>query len=320
MGEWAARLERCQARCYAGVRHGDYPAWEEALRRLPALEATAVRLDADEIQVGRAADCDERRRRELRQQLQRLIPWRKGPFNLFGVSLDAEWRADLKWRRLCERITPLAGRCVLDVGCGNGYYGWRMLGAGARLVVGVDAALKYVMQQRMVARYLPEEPFAALPLALGPPQGDGPALPRDGAAFDTVFSMGVLYHQRDPVRHLRDLAAFLREGGELVLESLVIEEADGELLRPRERYAGMRNVWAVPSIPTLTNWLAAAGFDAVQTADVSVTTPAEQRATPWTFPVSLADFLAPGNPRLTVEGYPAPRRALLICTKAGGAR
>ena len=324
------------ARYYANVSHGDYPDWLDAIEQLPEITPTSISLDTDEVCIGRVTDCSASQRAVIRRQLKRLLPWRKGPFNLFGLKIDAEWRSDMKWRRLQDKITPLSGRTVLDVGCGNGYYGWRMLGAGAKHVVGTDPTLRYVMQQRAIARYLPDVPFEILPFSLeslvssapdfipaqpvpaGCKQGTGihPAaslLPPDG--FDAVFSMGVIYHRRDPVRHIRDLLMFLRSGGELVLESLIIDEEHGDVLQPRDRYARMRNIWAIPSITALKNWLSDAGLISIEVADVSATTPAEQRVTEWTFEQSLSDFLDPQNPDLTVEGYPAPKRAIVICSR-----
>ena len=303
------------ARFYDHVSHGDLPDWLDAINRLPEISPSLIRLDADSIQIGAAKDCSTSQRAVIRQQLKRLLPWRKGPFNLFGLEIDAEWRSDLKWRRLQDKITPLSGRTVLDVGCGNGYYGWRMLGAGATRVVGTDPTLRYVMQQRAIAKYLPGEPFDILPFPLETLVNEATNRVLSHEEFDTVFSMGVIYHRRDPVNHIRDLLRFLRVGGELVLEALVIDEKYGAILDPRGRYAKMRNIWSIPSIDTLKDWLSAAGLASVEVADISVTTPAEQRATEWTFEQSLADFLDPQNPNLTVEGYPAPKRAIVICNK-----
>ena len=303
------------ARFYDHVSHGDLPDWLDAINRLPEISPSLIRLDADSIQIGTATDCSTLQRVAIRQQLKRLLPWRKGPFNLFGVKIDAEWRSDLKWRRLQDKISPLCGRSVLDVGCGNGYYGWRMLGAGAKRVVGTDPTLRYVMQQRAMAKYLPGEPFDILPFPLETLVNDAttPVLPHE--EFDSVFSMGVIYHRRDPVNHIRDLLRFLRAGGELVLETLVIDAKYGAVLEPRGRYAKMRNIWSIPSLNTLKDWLYAAGLTSVEVADISATTPAEQRATAWTFEQSLADFLDPQNPHLTIEGYPAPQRAIMICSR-----
>ena len=315
------------ARCYDNVSHGDFPGWVDAINGLPEISPSAVNLDTDTIRIGAAPDCSPSQRETMRRQLQRLLPWRKGPFNLFGLEIDAEWRSGMKWRRLQDSIAPLSGRTVLDVGCGNGYYGWRMLGAGAERVVGTDPTLRYVMQQRAVAKYLPDACFDILPFTLETLVADttdssaaeagsnlaASLLPAGG--FDTVFSMGVIYHRRDPENHIHDLLKFLRPGGELVLESLVIDGKYGDVLQPRERYARMRNIWAIPSIATLKNWLSATGLTSIKVADISVTTPAEQRVTGWTFEQSLADFLDPQNPRLTIEGYPAPKRAIVVCGK-----
>ena len=41
----------------------------------------------------------------------------------------------------------------------------------------------------------------------------------------------------------------------------------------------------------------------------------EQRATKWMTNHSLIDFLDPNNKSLTIEGYPAPKRAVFIATK-----
>lgn len=318
MAAWADWLDGQLARFYRRVKHGDCPDWLDALGRLPELTPSLLVFDADRVRIGRAADCSAAQRETLRRQLKRLIPWRKGPFQLFGADLDGEWDSALKWRRLQDNISPLSGRAVLDVGCGNGYYGWRMLGAGARLVAGIDKTLKHVMQHRAIAKYAPRAPFEVLPFSLE----ELTAAPAETATavFDTVFSMGVIYHQRDPLEHLRALSSFLREDGELVLESLVIDGGAGAALRPPGRYAGMGNVRAVPSVETLRNWLFETGFAAVEVADVSRTTPAEQRVTEWTFAASLADFLNPNDPCLTIEGHPAPQRALLVCKRGGGGR
>jgi len=79
-----------------------------------------------------------------------------------------------------------------------------------------------------------------------------------------------------------------------------------------ERYAQMRNVWFLPSTAALTVWLARVGFKNIKVVDVAATTVSEQRRTEWMDSLSLADFLDPQDPTKTIEGYPAPMRAVII--------
>ncbi len=288
--------------------HGRLAQWRAALAALPALPAGELRLDHEQVSVGRAEDCDAAARRRLADALQALHPWRKGPFELYGLVVNAEWRSDWKWARLAPHIQPLAGRRVLDVGCGNGYYCLRMAGAGAAGVLGIDPTLLYVVQHQALRRYMPALPVQLLPLALE-------ALPPGEAAFDSIFSMGVLYHRRAPLDHLLRLRELLRPGGELVLETLVIEGGAGQVLLPEGRYAKMRNVWFIPSPDTLLGWLRRCGYRDARVVDVSITTVAEQRATPWMRFESLADFLDPCDGSRTVEGLPAPRRAIVLARR-----
>lgn len=284
--------------------HGDLERWLAAVDRLPQLQAAAVELRE---RFNLEGACDEDTRAQLKLALQGLIPWRKGPFNLFGVHIDTEWRSDWKWERVSPHI-DLAGKRVLDVGCGNGYYQWRMLGAGARSVVGVDPNWLFFCQFLAMKHYLPDLPAWHLPFALED-------LPANLEGFDTVFSMGVLYHRRSPIDHLLALKDCLRRGGELVLETLVVEGDVNTVLVPEDRYAQMRNVWFLPSVPALELWLRRAGFTDVRSVDISLTSVEEQRATEWMRYQSLPDFLDPDDHSRTLEGLPAPMRATLVARK-----
>ena len=257
----------------------------------------------DCVGLGHADDLDAAGRARLADALQGLSPWRKGPFRLFGVHIDAEWRSDLKWGRIQPHI-DLEGAHVLDVGCGNGYYGWRMLEAGAASVTGIDPSLLFVLQHAAVAYYADEPRNLVLPLGLEDIEPE--------RAYDVVLSMGVVYHRRDPAAHVRALARHAHRDAVVVLESLVV---DGGLIEPRGRYARMRNVHVIPDVPTLAGWLRAAGFATVRLVHRSVTTVAEQRATRWMAYQSLADALDPADPTRTVEGYPAPERAVMIASR-----
>ena len=209
-----------------------------------------------------------------------------------------------------ESLDDLTGRRVLDVGCGSGYHCWRMLGAGAAEVIGIDPTPLFVVQFWALQKYLQQQNAWVLPVGIE-------QVPAKLAAFDTVFSMGVLYHRRSPMDHLQELRDALRPGGQLVLETLVIEGGLGKVLVPEGRYARMGNVWFLPSCDTLLSWLRKLGFETPQLIDVNLTSTQEQRSTEWMTFQSLADFLDPKDARKSIEGYPAPLRAVVTATAPG---
>lgn len=286
--------------------HGHFRDWYKSLEYLPQLEPQ--RLDLLHSVSADRDDVSERHRQGIEKLLRNLMPWRKGPYSLYGTEINTEWRSDWKWDRVLPHISPLAGRTVLDVGCGSGYHMWRMIGAGAHLVVGIDPMQLFLCQFEAVRKLLNDDRRAHL-LPLGIEQL--PVL----QAFDTVFSMGVLYHRRSPLDHLLQLKNQLVSGGELVLETLVIEGDVNQVLVPGERYAQMRNVYFIPSAEALKSWMEKCGFVDVRIVDFAVTTTDEQRRTSWMTSESLAEFLDPADSGKTVEGYPAPLRAVLVATK-----
>ena len=127
--------------------------------------------------------------------------------------------------------------------------------------------------------------------------------------------MGILYHRKSPIEHLLELKDCLLPGGELVLETLVIAGDAQQVLVPEGRYGQMPNVWFLPSVPALMLWLRRAGFKEVRCVDESLTSTDEQRTTNWMRYQSLAEFLDPMDSSLTIEGYPAPRRAVILARK-----
>ena len=302
--DWGRNLPEQIARGLSTERWGDLPRWQAALAQLPALAPGSVDF-RDGVRIGNAADATDAQRAQLRAALMALHPWRKGPFELFGVQIDSEWRSDWKWQRVAPHLDDLAGRLVLDVGCGNGYYALRMAGAGAARVIGIDPSARFVMQFEALRHYAGSVPVDVLPLGIE-------QLPRELGAFDTVFSMGVLYHRRSPFDHLRELRELLRPGGQLVLETLVIDGGPGQVLVPEGRYAKMANVWFIPTPATLVSWLRKIGFREPVVVDVTPTTTQEQRATEWMRFESLTDFLDPECAQLTIEGHPAPLRVICL--------
>ncbi len=77
----------------------------------------------------------------------------------------------------------------------------------------------------------------------------------------------------------------------------------------------MRNVWFIPSAKALEGWLAKCGFNNIRTVDINQTSTEEQRATDWMHFHSLTNYLNPHNPNLTIEGYPAPKRAVIVASQ-----
>ena len=285
------------------IRYGDFPRWLKLLSELPQIQPSSVEFGS-KVRIGCASDSDPETLAQLHKQLLGFIPWRKGPYELFGIDIDSEWQSDLKWDRLKKEITPLESRRVLDVGSGNGYYGFRMLEAGAEMVLGIDPHIAYLAQFWLLKHFAAQSPVFVLPLTLE-------QLPPSLNYFDTVFSMGVIYHRRSPIDHILQLKSCLRPGGELVIESICVDGEAGYSLTPEKKYARMGNVWFVPSIPTLLQWLSRCGMEQISVIDESITTVDEQRKTEWMPFDSLEDALDMNNPRLTIEGLPAPKRVVV---------
>ncbi|WP_196137967.1 tRNA 5-methoxyuridine(34)/uridine 5-oxyacetic acid(34) synthase CmoB [Aliikangiella sp. G2MR2-5] len=294
----------------ASYTHGELDEWDDLINRLPALKTDAIDLKSG-VSVGSSDSIEKQLSSNQKQafidDLKILHPWRKGPFNLFGIHIDTEWRSDWKWERLLPHISSLSNRTVLDVGCGNGYHCWRMLGEDAKFVLGIDPSQKFLAQFSVIKKYVGPAPVHLLPIGIEDMPNE---MGKKG--FDTVFSMGVLYHRKSPIDHLLELKNMLGKKGELILETLVIDGDENQVLVPKGRYAQMRNVWFIPSVKALELWLLKCGFTNIRTVDINQTSLDEQRATGWMHFHSLANYLDPTDKTLTVEGYPAPKRAILV--------
>ncbi|GFO62299.1 tRNA 5-methoxyuridine(34)/uridine 5-oxyacetic acid(34) synthase CmoB [Geomonas paludis] len=304
---WAEQLQATLPQRLQLESHGKLAGWQSALQALPELRPSRIELK-ESVTIGSSADLGAIVRDDLIAKLQAFHPWRKGPYNFFGIDIDTEWRSDWKWDRVLPHIQPLAGRKVLDVGCGNGYHGWRMRGAGADFVLGIEPFLLSVQQFQVMQRYLRDPQHHVIPIGIED-------VPADLGCFDTVFSMGVLYHRRSPLDHLYELKGCLRPGGELVLETLIVAGDRDTVFMPPGRYAKMRNVWFLPSIEAMILWLQRCGFTQVACVDTNRTSLGEQRSTPWMQFESLADFLDPDDAEKTIEGHPAPLRAVFTAKR-----
>jgi tRNA (mo5U34)-methyltransferase len=306
---WAKILPQQLHALFNEKVHGDQQRWLDALEGLPAVENVTTDIQQDRIQLSCDSIADDIDG-EIKTGLQQLGPWRKGPFQFFDTHIDTEWRSDWKWQRIASHLAPLEGRTILDVGCGSGYHMWRMLGAGAHRVVGIDPSRLFLAQFQAFKQYAQTGLEQPLKIDLLPLKMED--VPRPLKAFDTTFSMGVLYHRKSPIDHLAELKDTLKPGGQLVLETLVIEGELGEVLMPEDRYAQMRNVWFLPSCDTLLLWARRAGFKNPRIVEKNVTSLDEQRSTDWMQYQSLTDFLDADDKTKTAEGYPAPLRATLI--------
>jgi len=300
---WSDQLETIGNERFYPPKNGNLDRWKIAWSKMPDCANASIEADHDAVTISGDVEAPG-----LQETLMAFHPWRKGPFEFFGIPIDTEWRSNIKWQRIASAI-DLKQKAVLDIGCGNGYYGWRMLAAGADFVLGCDPYLLYIMQFEIVRRYVakPERHFI-VPLA-------DTDLPPRLEAFDTTFSMGVLYHRTSPIDHLQTLAGTLKSGGQLVLETLIIESDTEDVLVPRGRYAKMKNVWFIPSVSMLTRWLMRTGFVDIEVIDISKTTDQEQRRTEMMTFESLNDFLDPTDKTKTIEGDPAPVRAVVSARK-----
>ena len=215
--------------------------------QLPKSEHSVFSLDTANDQSWKqrrylSKKCSKR----LIQAFKVFIHGEKDHSLFYGIDINTEWRSDWKWDGSKSYHTTQR-RKVLDVGCGSGYHCWRMYGSGASFVLGLDPSLLFWMQFRACKKLIQSSHSNPLPVFYAPIPMD--AFPINTQYFDTVFSMGVLYHRRDPFSHLERLKQALKKGGELVLETLIMDGPLHHCFVPEDRYAQMRNVWCIPSVP-----------------------------------------------------------------------
>ena len=235
-----------------------------------------------------------------------MMPWRKGPFDLFGLLIDTEWQSFMKYNLLRPHF-DLRDKRVVDIGCNNGYYLFRMQEDAPAKLVGFDPSALYKTQFDLINH------FARTPIIyelLGVEH-----LPLYEEKFDTIFCLGVLYHRSDPVGMLKQLCKGLDGHGEVFLDTFMIDGEDEICLTPAGAYSKIPNIYFIPTVRALRNWCLRAGFEGFELLETAVTTPDEQRKTAWIEGQSLEDFLDPTDPTRTVEGYPAPKRVYVKLTK-----
>jgi len=273
----------------------------EALSSLPEVDATLSLGDTVALKTDAAVDLQQ-----IETVARMMMPWRKGPFDLFGLFIDTEWQSFMKYNLLRPHFN-LANKRVADIGCNNGYYLFRMQEDKPAALVGFDPSALYKTQFDFINHFARTDIKYEL---LGVEH-----LPEYEEKFDTIFCLGVLYHRSDPVAMLKQLHKGLENEGEVYLDTFMIDGDEEMALCPKGSYSKIPNIYFVPTIPALRNWCLRAGFSEFEVLETSVTSAEEQRKTEWIEGQSLEDFLDPEDPSKTVEGYSAPKRVYVRLTK-----
>ena len=279
--------------------------YQEAIEALPEYANVEVILgDRVEVQI---ADLSVEEATEIKNTALLMKPWRKGPFQLNTLFIDSEWQSQIKYN-LLEPHFDLKDKIVGDIGCNNGYYLFRMLSQQPKKLIGFDPSAIYYSQFQFLDKFIKSDIVYEL---LGVEHVEFYE-----HKFDTLFCLGVLYHRSDPVAMLKSLFKGLNKGGELILDTFMIDGEEEICLTPKDRYSKIPNIYFVPTVPALINWCHRAGFETVEVLETMKTENNEQRKTEWIDTQSLEDFLDPNDPEKTVEGYPAPKRVYIKALKA----
>jgi len=281
--------------------------WYLQLQEACKIEKSDLEIDyGDWFSVGKKEDLTNDEYEVIVETAKKLIPWRKGPFKIFGLEIDSEWQSNIKYN-LIRPYFNLKDKVVADIGCNNGYYMFRMLEDKPKRLIGFDPSPLTLHQFEFINHFVKSDIVYEM---LGVEH-----LEFYNNNFDFIFMLGVLYHRPDPVGTLKSLARGLNSKGEILIDTFMIDGEDEICLTPNKRYSKIPNIYFIPTIPALKNWLERAGFENIEVLATTVTTSEEQRKTEWSFDQSLEDFLDENDKTKTVEGYPAPKRVYVKATK-----
>lgn len=270
----------------------------ESVRHIRAQERE---FSGDVVKIGGAWELSEDDSTRVYNAMRSYMPWRKGPFEIFGIEIDAEWRSERKWNRVLPELPDLQGKVVADIGCNNGYYMFRMANYDPKLVVGFEPYLQHYFTFKTLNRFAGCENLVCELLGVE-------HISLFKQSFDVVFLMGILYHRASPIEVLREIRTAIKPGGVLIVESQGIPGDTPLALFPEQRYAKVPGTYFVPTCTCLANWLSRAGYEAVKIFFSHPMSSQEQRGTEWMVFESYADFIDKSDPTKTVEGYPAPLR------------
>ncbi|QKF89723.1 tRNA 5-methoxyuridine(34)/uridine 5-oxyacetic acid(34) synthase CmoB [Arcobacter cloacae] len=281
--------------------------WYLQLQEACKIEKSDLEIDyGDWFSVGEKEDLTNDEYEVILKTAKKLIPWRKGPFKIFGLEIDSEWQSNIKYN-LIRPYFNLKDKVVADIGCNNGYYMFRMLEDKPKRLIGFDPSPLTLHQFEFINHFVKSDIVYEM---LGVEH-----LEFYNHKFDFIFMLGVLYHRPDPVGTLKSLARGLNSKGEILIDTFMIDGENEICLTPNKRYSKIPNIYFIPTIPALKNWLERAGFENIEVIATTVTTSEEQRKTEWSFDQSLEDFLDENDKTKTVEGYPAPKRVYVKARK-----
>ena len=281
--------------------------WFLQLQEASKIEKQNLEIDyGDWFSVGKKEDLTSEEFEVIEKTAKKLIPWRKGPFKIFGLEIDSEWQSNIKYNLIRPHFN-LKDKVVADIGCNNGYYMFRMLEDKPKRLIGFDPSPLTLHQFEFVNHFVKSDIIYEM---LGVEH-----LEFYNHKFDFIFMLGVLYHRPDPVGTLKSLARGLNSKGEILIDTFMIDGEDEICLTPNKRYSKIPNIYFIPTISALKNWVERAGFENFEVLATTVTTSEEQRKTDWSFDQSLEDFLHPNDNTKTVEGYPAPKRVYVKARK-----
>lgn len=279
--------------------------WREGADGVSGIRASSLRIEEDRVCFGSAADLNDSETARVVDSLKAFLPWKKGPYEIFGHSIDSEWRSDLKWQRILPYLGNVKDTFVADIGCHNGYYMYHLRAHGAKSVLGFEPMPIHYFNHQLMQNIFPTpelnlELFGVEHIDLFP------------ESFDLILCLGILYHHTDPIGLLRKMRIALKLKGRIIIDCQGIAGDDPVSLTPTNRYAGASGVWFLPTMSSLQNWIRRAGFSQ-QTPFYSAPLDSnEQRATSWADVKSLKDFLNSEDPTQTIEGHPAPWRHYIM--------
>ncbi len=275
--------------------------YRNPLLQLAHITAEHRDYSGDIVQIGAEAELSSKEHEMLLAALTNLMPWRKGPFSIFGVEIDSEWRSERKWNRILPYLPNLQNKLIADIGCNNGYYMFRMAHHAPKYVLGFEPYVHHYYTFQTLNTFAQQKNLDVELLGIE-------NLPLFPGCFDVIFCMGILYHRPSPLAALTDIRGALADGGTAIIESQVIPGDQPHALFPEATYAKAPGTWFIPTATCLANWLSRVGFSSIELFCQHPMSNLEQRRTPWMIFESYEDFIDKNNPTLTIEGYPAPHR------------